>query len=555
MISLTDLVESLGPGLLRMVEHGRDENGHGGQVHDVVLAEPGEAAGQPGEIVLGVGVTGAADAAALLERAAAAGADGVVLKAPLTDDPEVAETARRLGTALIELQPDTSWTHVVWLVRGAIDRAYAPLPGPPGARGVHNDLYAIADTAAEIAGAPVTIEDARSRVLAYSGRQDSTDPARVSTIVGRRVPSQVIAHLRASGVFRRLARSSEPVLVPEGPDGMLPRLVVPVRAGGEWLGSIWVVARTPIPPDRVQRLTDLASVLALHLLRLRAEAGVARRVSADRLRAALRDGARIAAPAPPWRVVALGARPGPGDAEPDGAGGGDAEPDGAGAGTGGNGDRGDIRQRLDLWDAITYRFGWHRPLLVDLDGGLFAVVTDPPRPRAEAEPGSLPWLRHVLSRVRSHDRALYAAAGGLARSHGELPRSRREAAELGALVASGRLDPGLTLLEDAWDSVVVERARRAARVGEGLLGGPLPGLRAHDERHGTAFLETLAAWLDHFGDPKGTAQALGVHPNTLRHRLRRMSEVTDLDLASPRTRLALRLQLSALRHPDDARNE
>src|SRR5690606_17173795 len=217
-----------------------------------------------------------------------------------------------------------------------------------------------------------------------------------------------------------------------------------------------------------------------------------------------------------------------------------------------------------------------------------------PRPRAEAEPGSLPWLRHVLSRVRSHDRALYAAAGGPARPHGALPRPRREAAELGArvasgrpdpgptppegargsggaerargaargaagplgaLVASGRLDPGLTLLEDAWDSVVVERARRAARVGEGLLGGPLPGLRAHDERHGTAFLETLAAWLDHFGDPKGTAQALGVHPNTLRHRLRRMSEVTDLDLASPRTRLALRLQLSALRHPDDARNE
>ena len=196
-----------------------------------------------------------------------------------------------------------------------------------------------------------------------------------------------------------------------------------------------------------------------------------------------------------------------GDAEPGGAGG-DAEPDGAGAGTG---DRGDIRQRLDLWDAITYRFGWHRPLLVDLDGGLFAVVTDPPRPRAEAEPGSLPWLRHVLSRVRSHDRALYAAAGGLARSHGELPRSRREAAELGALVASGRLDPGLTLLEDAWDSVVVERARRAARVGEGLLGEPVPGLRAHDEqaRHGVPGV--LAAWLDQLRRPEAHAQALGVH--------------------------------------------
>ncbi|TDE32176.1 PucR family transcriptional regulator [Actinomadura sp. 6K520] len=522
MISLTDLVDSLGPGLLRMVEHG-----NGSQVHDVVLAEPGEAAGQPGDIVLGVGVTGPADAVALLERAHAAGADGVVLKAPLADDPGVVAAARRLRPALVELQPDTSWTHVVWLVRGAIDRAYAPLPGPIGAQDVHNDLYALADAAAEIADAPVTVEDARSRVLAYSGRQDTTDPARVSTIVGRRVPPQVIAHLRASGVFRRLARSSDPVFVPESPDGMLPRLVVPVRAGGEWLGSIWVVARTPIPPGRVQRLTDLASVLALHLLRLRAEAGVARRVSADQLRAALRDGAPITAPAPPWRVVTLGTLD-------------EAE---------------DIRQRLDLWDAITYRFGWHRPLIGDLDGVLFAVLTDPPRPRTEADPGSLPWLRHVLDRVRSHDHALYAAAGGVAHSRTELPRSRAEAAELDALVASGHLPPGLILLEDAWDAVVVERARTATRVGAGLLGGPLPGLRAHDERHGTAFLPTLAAWLDHFGDPKGTAQELGVHPNTLRHRLRRMAEVSALDLASPRVRMALRLQLSALGHPTGRRNE
>jgi GAF domain-containing protein len=505
MISATGLVDALGPGLLRLVAPGRDA-----QVHDVVLAEPGEAAGRAGEIVLGAGVTDPGEAVELLERADAAGAGGVVLKAPLAGEPGVAEAARRLEPALIELQRDASWTHVIWLVRGAIDRAYAPLPGQSGP---HDDLFALADTAAEIADAPVTVEDARSRVLAYSGRQDSTDPARVSTIVGRRVPPQVIAHLRASGVFRKLARSSDPVLVPEGPGGMLPRLVIPVRAGGEWLGSIWVVARTPIPPDRVGRLADLASVLALHLLRLRAEAGVARRVSADRLRAALRDGTRPVPEPPPWRAVALG-------------GGDETE---------------DVRRRLDLWDAIVQRFGWHRPLLTDLDGTLFAVLTEPP---GRDTAGTMPWLRHVLDRVRTHDRGLYAAAGGLARSPADLPRSRAEAAELAALITSGHLAPGTVALEEAWDAVTVERARTA--VGADLLGGPLPVLKAHDEKHGTAFLPTLAAWLDHYGDPKGTAQALDVHPNTLRHRLRRMSEVTPVDVTSPRLRLALRLQLTAL---------
>ncbi|NDU71302.1 PucR family transcriptional regulator [Actinomadura sp. DSM 109109] len=503
MISVSGLVDALGPGLLRLVAPGRDA-----QVHDVVLAEPGEAAGQPGEIVLGAGVADPAAAVALLERAGAAGASGVVLKSPLAGAAEVTDAARRLGPALVELQRDASWTHVIWLARGAIDRAAAPLPQS----GPQDDLFALADTAAEIADAPVTLEDARSRVLAYSGRQDSTDPARVSTIVGRRVPPQVIAHLRASGVFRKLARSSDPVLVPAGPDGMLPRLVIPVRAGGEWLGSIWVVARTAVPPDRVARLADLASVLALHLLRLRAEAGVARRVTADQVRAALQDGSQPVPSPPPWRAVALGDR---------------SEPD-------------DIRRRLDLWDAITRRYGWPRPLLTDLAGTIFAVLAE----RDTTGSGTMPWLRNVLTRVRAHDRTLYAAAGGLARTPADLPRSRAEASELAALVASGHLPHGTLLLEDAWDAVVVERARTT--VGTDLLGGPLPALRAHDERHGTSYLPTLAAWLDHYGDPKGTAQALSVHPNTLRHRLRRMTEITPVDLSTPQKRLALRLQLTAL---------
>lgn len=511
-ISVADLAGSLGPGLLRVLTGGR-----AGPVDDVVLAEPGEPAGQPGDLVLGVGLASPAEAAALLARADAAGAAAVAVKAPLAAEV----TDHGLAPALVELQPDASWAHLVWLVRGAVDRAGARLPGSPGA---HDDLFALADTAAEIAGAPVTVEDARSRVLAYSGPQDGTDPARVSTIVGRRVPPHVTAHLRACGVFRKMARSGEPIAVPAGPGGMLPRLVVPVRAGGEWLGSIWAVARTPIPDARVRRLTELASVLALHLLRLRAESEVARRVSAERLRAALRDGTPPAVPAaPPWRVAVLGNR----------------------AGT-------DPRRDLDLWEAIARRFGWRRPLLTDLDGTLLALLTAPPHPREPGsparplEPGSASWLVDVL--VRVGDPGLYATAGGPALAAAELPRSRAEAAELDELVTSGRLAAaGAVLLEDAWDAVVVERARKA--VGPHPPGGPLRALREHDAARGTSFLHTLAAWLDHFGDPKGAAAELRIHPNTLRYRLRRMHEVTPVDLASSRVRLALRLQLAAL--PDD----
>lgn len=534
MITVSDLVGSLGSGLLHTVVTARDA-----EVHDVAVAEPGDAAGQPGELVLGVGVTDRAGALALLERAADAAAGGVVLKGPVASDAQVAGAARRLaGPALIELQPHTSWAHVIWLLRGVIDRASAPDTSYLGTPGPHSDLFALADAAAEIIDAPVTVEDAQSRVLAYSARQDTTDPARVSTIVGRRVPPETLTHFRASGVFRRLARSSDPIWTPAGPDGTLPRLIIPVRAGGEWLGSIWAVVRSPVPPERIRELSGVASILALHLLRLRAEAGIARRVSAGQLRVALREGtapvpgpgAAPGLPAGPWRVVAFGS---PGGTD-------------------------DVRRQLDLWESVARRFGWHQPLLADVDGLLLGVVTEQQRGRrrvaagtsAGADAGTLDWLRHVLTEVRSHDPGLYAAAGGPAHSPDELPRSMAEAVELYRLIGAGRLPvsrgAGTVLLEDAWDAVVIERARVAVGIDTGPLGGPLAVLRVHDEEHGTPYLATLAAWLDHFGDPQSAARVLRIHPNTLRYRLRKLDEAAAVDVSSPRVRLALRLQLAAL---------
>lgn len=552
MITVTDLVESLGTGFLRTVVPAGDR-----AVHDVALAEPGDTGSQPGELVLGVGVTDRTAALALLEQAAREAAAGVVLKGDVAHDPQVVRAVQGLeGPALVELQPHTSWAHVVWLLRGVIDRAFAPDTGILGTPGPHSDLFALADKAAEIIDAPVTIEDAQSRVLAYSARQDTTDPARVSTIVGRRVPPETLTHFRASGVFRRLARSSDPVWTPAGPGGILPRLIVPIRAGGEWLGSIWAVVKSPVPPERVRELGEVASVLALHLLRLRAEADIARRVSAGQLRTALREGtvpvrgpgAAAALPAGPWRVVALGSVRGAGAAGGTGAADGI---DGAGAAE-------DVRRQLDLWESVARRFGWHQPLLADLDGLLFALVTErspgsqrtTPGIPADAGAGTLGWLRRVLADIRSHDPGLYAAVGRPAHSPDQLPRSTAEAVELHRLIGAGRLSPargtGTALMEDAWDTVVVERARTALGAGTCLLGGPLAVLRAHDQEHGTPYLATLAAWLDHFGDPQSAARLLRIHPNTLRYRLRKLEEAAPVDLSSPRLRLALRLQLAAL---------
>ncbi len=516
MIALGDLVDSLGHGLIRLVVPAEDAN-----VTDVALAEAGQPfAAAGGDLVFGVGHSDADAAVELVRQVSAAGAAGLVLRRGLARNKAVREVCRSTPVALLELADNASLVHVVGLLRGVIERSFTPGLQAPDS-GVHSDLFTLADAVAALVRAPVTFEDAQSRVLAYSSQQDVTDLARVSTIVGRRVPEELVAHLRSRGVFRRLSRSDDPFVVQPGPTQTLPRLVVPVRAGREWLGSIWVVVQQEPPPETVRELRKAASVLALHLLRLRAQADLTRRVSSDRLRSVLTgtsSGALDWLPPGPWRVVAL------------------SRPEGT-----------DDLGGVDLWDAILRRHSWHQPLVAELDGTAYALVTDA-GPTQIATAGSWEWLRRLVALMAAEEGCYVAAAGARAAGTAELGRSRQEAAEVMALHARADQATTAVTVDDAWAGVTLARAAAAAHGDHGLLGGPLPVLKEHDETRGTAYLATLTSWLDHLGEPRRAARALHIHPNTLRYRMQRMSQVSSLDLDEPSTRLVLRVQLAALGH-------
>ena len=72
-------------------------------------------------------------------------------------------------------------------------------------------------------------------------------------------------------------------------------------------------------------------------------------------------------------------------------------------------------------------------------------------------------------------------------------------------------------------------------------------LRAQDETSGTAYVDTLYEWLRHPGDPRAASRALRIHPNTLRYRMGKLTELAGVDLEDPDVRLALLTQLTALR--------
>jgi len=74
--------------------------------------------------------------------------------------------------------------------------------------------------------------------------------------------------------------------------------------------------------------------------------------------------------------------------------------------------------------------------------------------------------------------------------------------------------------------------------------GPLAGLPAAER---SVLLDTLEAWRDGGGSASQAAARLFVHPNTVRHRLRRISAATGRSLSAPRDVAELCLALEAAR--------
>jgi PucR-like helix-turn-helix protein len=548
VIGLRWVLDALGSGLLEPASDGADP-----AVQDVVVAEPGEGGDplHPGDLVLGVGVQDEAAAAELAVRAGRAGAAAVLLRTPAVHAGAVRQAAAEAGVALVAVRGRVSWAQLVWLLRSVVDTGSVGVAGAAAEPAAFHDLFALADAAAAVIDAPVTIEDEYSRVLAYSRRQEHVDAARLSTIVGRRVPADVLRSFRSRGVFRQLGSGTEPIFVPGQPDGTKPRLIVPVRVGGSLLGSIWALVADRPSDERIDAFADTASVVALHLLRVRAAADVAGRVAAERLRAALSgtrpvDGHEVELPAAPYRVVALGAGgpesrpevPSPGrhaSKEP-------GPPESRIEGAGTSVDHGDVPRLAALWESMARGRGWHRPAVTELDGQLYAVVA-----AAGSTAGTWDWLRRLATDLLRAEPGVLAAAGGTADTLADLPRSAAQAAALLRLVRDGVVAGPVAGHDEAWAVVLLDRVTGAVPLAELLGPGPLTDLLAADSSRGGWYAATLRAELEHPGDPGAASRALHVHPNTFRYRMRRVRAALPADLDSPDVRLALLIQLSARR--------
>ncbi|MGW0963835.1 PucR family transcriptional regulator [Streptomyces gelaticus] len=528
MISLQRLFDAVGPTVLSEV---CAPEGTAVPVGDVVIAESdGELELGAGDVVLGVNLIDRMAALRLLSVCARQSAAALLLKAPVAVDEEVTKAARATTVALVEVAHRAGWAQVVSLLRTAIDSE--GLAGSAAGRGVAEagDLFEVADAIACIIDGPVTIEDRNSRVLAYSTRQECGDEARVATIMSRHVPDELTAHYRRHGVFRRIVQDKRPIYVPAVAGGSKPRLVMPVHASGDVLGSIWAIVPGPVPTERAAAFAVAADAAALHLLRRRAEADRERLALTDMVASVLhgKEGAAGAARllglvAGPWRVVAVGVRcEDPHEAETQ---------------------RLTVRERLSRFPGSRLRSP-----AADIGGVVYSIVA------AEAvttTSGRRPdWLYEVGETTGRATPLI--AVGGLAASIPELAASREQADDTLGLLTAGLIAKSQAVHDDVWAEVVLRRMALATSTARTADIGPLRRLMDHDRECRTSYVPTLEAWLEEMGDLKAAAARLHVHPNTLRHRMRRLQEIVELRLDSPEVRSALLLQLTTLRYGTEA---
>jgi hypothetical protein len=483
----------------------------------------------PGELLLGVGVVADADITDLIRRLAKLQAAALVIKAPETLSDAVMAAVREHGVPLLGLTRAASWFQVAvllqtllarWTVTGTEDLAGATA----------GDLFAFANAVSALVDAPVTVEDRSSNVLAFSGRQDEADPGRIETILGRRVPLRYRDLLEQRGIMRELYRTGRPLYIPKLDSEMLPRVAMAVRVGPEVLGSMWVAVPGPLSDERMAALTEVAGLAALHMLHRQNSADLASQVTADLLESVLSGGpaaneaaVRLGLPSGPMCVLAC--------------------------------------QPLDLEgvhleaaiqriaSALTLHLSAIMPSAAIARIGRLVYAVVAAAGNCEPEEASRrvqAMASSFVARLGPRD-PVVIGIGGPAKSLQGLVRARAEAERTVRVLQETSREPSAALFEDAYLEIVLDRLGDVLEDDEERPHGPIAKLLSYDADNGAELTMSLLAYLEAFGDVGYAAENVHVHPNTFRYRLRRISEVSGLDLTDSRARLAALVQLTALR--------
>jgi DNA-binding PucR family transcriptional regulator len=385
----------------------------------------------------------------------------------------------------------------------------------------------LADALADMLGGPVIIEDPKFRVLAYSSFVGTVDHGRDAAILGRQIPDEWLRHLEQAGALNVLLTSAQVVDLSNGPWQARRRLLSSIRTDGQLLGVLWLAeGDTPLGSDVTQRMQLAATIAVPHLSRHREIYLQERRRRAQLLRTLL-EGGTLPHPfieelglLPATSYLLLAAR----------------KADDAPL---------SLIARDRLVDSITLycqAYRW-RTAVAAIGQTVYCVVSLDD----EHHEGNIAHLVDgVLSNcLRTLGHNLHAATSSASATLQFVERMRHETDQVLHLLAKHDHNgsPRVLTYHAAMPEIMVDHLADVLRNDPRSHFAKLSTLMAHDERTGSEYTRTLAVFLDRFSNVSVAAAALRLHVSTLRYRLRRLVEISGLDLDSPDERILCQLLL------------
>ncbi|MFP3387258.1 PucR family transcriptional regulator [Brevibacillus sp. SIMBA_040] len=388
------------------------------------------------------------------------------------------------------------------------------------------DMDELADVIGDLLQNPITVEDADHKLIAYSSHGDSTDQARWSTIMGRRVPEKVLTRLWKDGVFQELLTQDDPVHIPAKDEvGLGKRVAIAIRRGNDVLGYIWAQeVNRPITRDDDEILRQAAKAAVSRLIQRQGK----RKAEEQRRKEFL------------WELL-----------------------------LGNHHSEAIIRQKAEslqmhlppsylicIIEAAGLRLDQYLyPLLMRdklfwvVDGSqiiLLIGLTEPKKEKSNVLIRKVEqFLSDSLGKLETHVSVgqVIAGYGRSYKSYTEIVKSYQEALHA---VKIKKLFPREIAGIHGYHELGIYRYLLKCKQWDeeqGYENERLEVLKQYDRDNQTAMQETLETFLDAAGKVNVTAQRLHIHINTLSYRLRRIEEIMQVDLENMNQRTSLYLEL------------
>lgn len=389
-------------------------------------------------------------------------------------------------------------------------------------------LEDVADRISEVLQCPITIEDVNHRLLAYSTHDNCTDPARISTIIGRRVPERVINSLWKDGTIPKLLSTDEPVRVSQIDEvGLGNRIAISIWKNNEVLGFIWALEIVKhLQDEELLLLKKAAQAVKNKMLNLQV-----RKTKKDERKQEffwkLLTGhisteieitdcfheLNLHLPSPFSVVV--------------------------------------FKFPQELNDAVEKKLSYLLQTTQQINIVLYTIDFDELiillsaknelAPLTDIRQFTHSMIRQLNERFTIKD--VTASIGGIFNEPLFIEKSYKEATAVLTIkkrfpIETSELNSFEELGIYQYLDILYEQRKQ-----NGFMNYSLQKLKEYDQQHNTNLVQTLEVFLDHDSQGHETAKALNIHLNTLNYRLKRISEITELNLKNLNQKMTIYLDL------------